>query len=296
MIADNTFIISRVLTVFTLMTVGLVGNSLVLIIYIKNKTQAGRTFLIILSVADLFANVVTLPQIPFWELEPLKWNAVIFPQVVLAQMTYVLVTVAMALERVLAVFTPYKYKTYRRTMLKVMVTVAMVVITCLETGAVMLFMNSDDSLLYDDIGLVYYVTLLLCEATGLLVVMVAYPAIAIRLYRQQRQIQPANNTAASASAVGSASQNKQQENTAQKHAKALKLYVGILALYLTSFIPMTLIAITGNRAFAYGPFINHIGNVFVCFAMIKCFRNQTKQLLLCKMLPNCVARDSSSPR
>ena len=129
MAVDIAFIVSRVLIVGPLMLLGLVGNSLILAVYIKDKTQPGRVFIMTLALADLFGSVVLLPQVPFWELDTPTWNVIVFPQVVLAQMTYVLVTVAMALERVLAVFTPYKYKTYRRTLLKVMMAVAAVCYT-----------------------------------------------------------------------------------------------------------------------------------------------------------------------
>ena len=149
--ADTVFIISRVLIVFPLMLLGLVGNSLILAVYIKDKTQAGRVFIITLALADLFGSVVVLPQAPFWELDTTKWNVIAFPQFLLAHMTYVFITVAMALERVLAVFTPYKYKTYRRTMLKVMVAVAAVVIPYLFIGAIFAFAtysNDNDSSIY----------------------------------------------------------------------------------------------------------------------------------------------------
>ena len=287
MAVDTAFIISRGLIVFPLMLLGLVGNSLILAVYIKDKTQAGRVFILMLALADLFGSVVVLPQTPFWELGTQSWTAFIFPQFLLTQITYVFITVAMALERVLAVFTPYKYKTYRRTMLKVMVAVAAVVIPYLFIGAILVFMrysNDTDSSTKLQAH-VYYTSYLFCVATGLLVVMVAYPAIAIKLYRQHRQIRRVNTTAVfnvtkRKVVATTSSQNQQQENTTTKHVKALKLYLAILALYLASFIPMTLILTLENFVLAYGPFLNHVGNVFIYYVMIKSFRMQSKEVFL----------------
>ena len=173
-------------------------------------------------------------------------------------------------------------------MLKVMVAVAAVVIPYLFIGAIFAFAtysNDNDSSIYLR-EFVYYMTYLFCDATGLLVVMVAYPAIAIKLYLQHRQIRPGNATAvlsAGNKAVANVnpaptSQNKQNENMATKHAKALKLYLAILALYLGSFIPMTLILALDAPVFAYGPYLNHVCNVFIYCVMIKSFREQSKEI------------------
>ena len=90
----------------------------------------------------------------------------------------------------------------------------------------------------------------------------------------------------------STSQNQQQGNTATKHAKTLKLYLAILALYLASFIPMTLILVFNARIFAYGPSLNHVGNVLIYYLMIKTFRKQSNAIM-CKTLSKCFARNAS---
>ena len=86
MMADTPFIISRVFIVFTLMVAGLVGSSLILAVFIKDKTQPGRVFMLTLAVVDMIGSVVLLPQLALWEMGTNNWNVIILPQVVLARM------------------------------------------------------------------------------------------------------------------------------------------------------------------------------------------------------------------
>ena len=54
--------IVRVLAVIILMIVGISGNALILAIYVPNRNQPGRLFMIILAITDLFGVPVILAQ------------------------------------------------------------------------------------------------------------------------------------------------------------------------------------------------------------------------------------------
>ena len=95
---------------------------------------------------DLFGVPVVLAQAIPWEQGKLN-PTLVLSQVALLQMSYMFVTVAMALDRVLAVFTPFKYKAYRRQMVKIVALVFCATITFIESSLMFVSVFSPESVL-----------------------------------------------------------------------------------------------------------------------------------------------------
>ena len=308
-------LVVRVLFVVFTMIVGIAGNALILVICMETKTLSGRQFLITLAVIDLFGVTVVISQTIPWE-QGLMSTSPIFAQAALMQMSYMFVTVAMALDRVLAVFKPYRYKAYRRQMLKIMAVLFGVVICYLEAGTTYV------ALVEPDREPVFHMTYVACYGIGLMVIVIAYPSIAVKLYRQDHKVRAASSgafalrtvsqasyarvpipptqasasnarakippTQASASnaraamppTLAAANENAGSADTSKgKHINALKLYLAILVLFLISFIPTGLVVVLNSKVFAYFTHLNNVGNVFIYYYLIKTFRKRTNQLL-----------------
>ena len=220
---------------------GGVGNGTIIYIYTKNKQMAARTFILILAAVDLYSSLVLIPLYPLSE-AGLLGSEIAVPQLALVQMTNLLVTVTMSLDRVFAVFTPFKYFDNRRRLLRCMAGLAAVMLPLLFLG-VLYITSSEPSLLTQLISTAYFV----CYAAGLLILTLAYPAISVKLYRQHRKISPGNssNTApanqapAAVNAAAMTSKAKQKDERAL-HVKTLKLYVAILCLFLANFVSVLL--------------------------------------------------------
>ena len=168
---------------------GLVGNGVVLKVYlkaVKQNPQSSQFYIVLLACIDLYSCVVYLPQIPFLEWG-LHSDAHMASQIVLLTHAYLFVQVAMTLDRVFAVFRPHQFNHLRR---KTNIGLATLFVFSQLVIQISLFV----SILYVDIILdaLTFVTLF---ALGLIVMLVAYPAITIKLYRQNRRIHQAPATA-----------------------------------------------------------------------------------------------------
>ena len=274
------YLVIRVVIVVVLMLVGISGNALILVIYIPGKNLPTRLFVITLAIIDLYGVPVNLAMTIPYEQGKIG-DAVVFPQIALLQLSYMFTTVAMALDRLLAVFAPFKYKTHRRRMLTTLTIVAGVIVFGLETCLIAAIRNNT----YMPVYIALYLS---CYCTGLLVVIVVYPAIAVRLYRQGRKIRGAPDVsslrtvshAISAQANSVASNANKPTTVTSKHVKTVKLYLAILALFLGSFIPTVIAFLTDRTVLAYLTHVNNVGNVFIYYWFIDSFRTKTKQIFV----------------
>ena len=110
-------------------------------------------------------------------------------------------------------------------------------------------------------------------ALGLIIMLVSYPAIAVRLYRQHRRLSQAPASATSHNAAG------QMES--KLHVKTLKIYVAILVLFLATVIPVAILSrnTNANRWIVYIYYINNIGNPFIYYVFNDRFRDEVKVVL-----------------
>ena len=266
----SAWIASRLTMVLIFALGGLVGNGVVLKVYlkaVKQNPKSSQFYIVLLACIDLYSCVVYLPQIPFLEWG-LHSDAHMASQIVLLTQAYMFVQVAMTLDRVFAVFRPHQFNHLRR---KTNIGLATLFVISQLVIQISVFV----SILYADIILdaLTFVTLF---ALGLIVMLMAYPAITIKLYRQNRRIHQAPATATTNPHLAV----QQQKN--QQHKKIIKMYFAVLALFLVSFLPMIGLAVGAGKTapwLAYFHHLNNVGNPVIYYAFNEKFREEVKAIL-----------------
>ena len=177
---------------FISFVVGGIGNAFVFWIYTKNKQLPVRTFILILAALDFYSSVALVPQLFAIESGVLS-DRVTIPQSVFLDINYNYITVTMALDRVIAIFRPFHYATYRRTLLKIMAGLTIVTIVFFELVLAYFYAGyfipdfpSPTELEIVVLHTAYAVQMMV----ALLAVAVAYPVIGFKLYQQGRKINP----------------------------------------------------------------------------------------------------------
>ena len=271
---DSTWIALRAVIISFFVIVGLIANGIVLQIYMGykgNQKQASHLYIIILAWLDLISCCVILPQMPLFKygIIPQKILGVQFS---LQLQSYVFVQVAMVLDRFFAVFYPFKFHQIRR-----------------KTNIVLLIAFILIQSLTQFLGILVHVLITIIPLVavcifGLFTTFLAYPAIAIKLWRQNRQINPTETQRIQT--LGVTSRNvkmvsETQQRTAH-HIKTLKLFIAVLTLYLMSFLPLMLTMALSLKGMetptVYLYYINNVGNPFIYFIFISSFRNDVKAL------------------
>ena len=272
-------IASRVVIVLSYVIVCLVTNSVVLYVFRKkSKKEAGKIYIVALAWLDCIACFIILPQVPFWEFGLLP-DYIFTRQAVLGNQMYLFVQVAMVLDRVCAVFTPFKYLKNRDRMNRVMLAIFIVLQLCLQGFAFVRKFLIRSNLMDLIVDLSFSATFVV----GLLVIACAYPAIVCRLYSQQRRVHstvPTSNvTGRSSTTALAVIQSNETKKRRASHAKILKLYGGVVGLFVFTHIPIVLSTILYMKTVVYLFYINNIGNAFIIYIFNDSFRNDVNQLL-----------------
>ena len=114
---------------------------------------------------------------------------------------------------------------------------------------------------------------------GFATTLIAYPAIALKLWKQSRRIKPTAANQQNQPSAATGNPNKVISETQQRtkhHVKTLKLYVAVLVLYLFAFLSTTLVAVDlslKNPWVVYLYYFNSIGNPFIYYVFIEKFRD-----------------------
>ena len=170
---------------------GTIGNGLVIAIYRKQHKLTGRVYILLLAGIDLTACLFVVPQatLYFSELQGsgLATFRIIYIQesIVMIQ-SYIFVQNAMALDQFLAVFYPTVYKKRRRKMNNAMLVICLCLVPLFITQSTFIKHQGDTAA---QLGILFALPPLISLMTMLLV----YPAIARKLYKQHRAVQPAKN-------------------------------------------------------------------------------------------------------
>ena len=272
-------IASRVVIVLFYVIACLVTNSVVLYVYRKkSKNEAGKLYIVALAWLDCIACCMSLPLVPFWEFGLLP-DYIFHRQAVLGNQMYLFVQVAMVLDRVCAVYTPFKYLKNRDRMNRVMLAIFIAIQLYLQAIAFISKFIIRSDLLYLISGLSFSATFVV----GLLVIACAYPAIVCRLHNQQKRVHgtaPTSNvTGRSSTTAPIAIPSNDAKKRRTSHVKILKLYGGVVGLYVFTHIPVVLAALFEMKAASYLFFINNVGNAFIIYMFNDSFRNDVNQLL-----------------
>ena len=260
----------RVAVIATFMTVGVIGNSTVLYIYRKdNSKQTGRIYMVAMAWMDIASSVLTTPQMPLYEMAAEPFSQLFLAQAFLMVVAYLFVQMAMVFDRVFAVFTPFKYSQNSNKSNKFLFLAFIAIEIFLQVTFFLSLYSSvqlPQNIVSLSLGMIYIL--------GFLVTVSAYPAIAIKLYCQRQKVVP------NAQGANQATTNQQSEanKTRAVHIKTLRLYFGILVLFIIAYVPNLVQSINHNRSLTYFYFFNSIGNPFVYYAFNDKFRNKVKDL------------------
>ena len=258
----------RVVIVLLFALGGLVANGVVLKVYlkaVKQNSQTSQLYIVLLACIDLISCLALLPQLPFHEWGLLPY-AVFASQAILQTLAYLLVQVAMIVDRVFAVFRPHQFNQMRRRTNIALTTLFVISQLIIQISAfVRIFFKVENML-----GKLAFVTLF---ALGLMIMLVAYPAITIKLYRQKRRVKQAPATATTNPHLAV----QQQKN--EQHMKILKMYFAILALYLATILPVVGFALGAGPWLGYFYHLNNVGNPVIYYAFSDKFREEVKAML-----------------
>ena len=272
-------IASRVVIVLFYVIACLATNGVVLYVYHKkSKKDMCKLYIVTLACIDCMGCFIILPQIPFWEFGLLS-DCIFLTQIIVYNPMYLFVQVAMVLDRVCAVYTPFKYLQNRNRMNRVMLATFIALQLYMQAVSIV-----EKCLIRSD--LLYLIARLNFSATfvvGLLIIACAYPAIVYRLNSQQKRVHgiasARNATGLSSGTAPIVIQSNETKKRRESHVKILKLYGGVVLLFIFTHLPIVLSAIFDFRVGVYLYFINNIGNAFIIYKFNDSFRNDVNQLL-----------------
>ena len=262
-------IASRTCIVLAFVIAGVIGNGTVLYIYRdrgnKQQQQASRIYIVTLAYYDIFSLFIVLPQTVLYEYD-LMPESVYIAEGGISVVCYLFVQVAMVIDRVFAVFTPFKYLRYRdRFNMALFGVVALYVPIMTSAQLILIFAIGNENLA----KLLMDISLSAVFFTSLSVISGGYPAIAIKLWRQKNKVNAVSLTS---------SQQKEANKPREVHIKALRLYVAVLALFVLSNVPNVFHMLTGFRFLNYFFYVNCIGNPVVYYIFNEKFRNDFNDL------------------
>ena len=143
-------------------------------------------------------------------------------------------------------------------------------------------------------GLEHYIfTLVLITLVfliGLLVLLSAYLAVAMKLFKQGRSVGlrarrtttgvgPRETAGPSATEVTkqTATQAKTASSKRAMHIQALKIYTSIFLIYLVAYLMIIASGALQSPWLAYGYYINHTVNPVIYYCFVEKFRNSVKK-------------------
>ena len=188
---------------------------------------------------------------------------------------YLFVQLAMVFDRLLAVFLPFKFVKMRRK-----TNTVLAVAYC----AVQVYLQVLGNIYRQRDHVVPAVLFIYAVIFGLM--LVAYPAIALKLWKQSRRIKPTAANQQNQPSAATGNPNKVISETQQRtkhHVKTLKLYVAVLALYLMTFISTTIATADLLQTYPwvlYLYYVNSVGNPFLYYMFNDKFRSDVNKMVI----------------
>ena len=276
------FISTRAAIVLLLMVCGIVGNALVLIIYRRDKKLSGAVYIKALAAIDLLSCTLLLPQLPLLELaeddnQALGIWKIVTLQLSLLQLLYICLQVTMAMDQFVAVFYPFKHMKLRDVINKLMLGIGVIL------GVLLVFVRHVLVFLVPQWHIIHQALFLCTVTVSLMILLTAYPAVAVKLYQQKRTIKPQASDAQSATGGASHASAAQKPATnlfsrpRAMHAQALKIYTTIFLVFLVANGVVYFVISNGFLWLIYVYFINHTVNPVIYYCFIEKFRQSVKE-------------------
>ena len=245
------FVASRTVIVLLLMLADLAGNAAVLVVYRRDKKLAGAVYVKTLALVDVLSCALLLPQIPLLEMAAVDrqksvgvWT-VVTVQLIIQQLTYICVQVAMALDQFVAVFYPFKHGQLRKIINRIMLAKGFVLCALVLLGRHVLSHVVPSWRIIDEIVFVCHVT------ASLAILLVSYISVSIRLrQKSSTTIKPqATAPIATVAKTSQASTNQTARNRDSKqramHVQALKIYTAIFVLFVVTSLVLNFVIMNG---------------------------------------------------
>ena len=287
----------RVIVIVTYMVICLAENIVILTIYNNSlKKEASKLYIVAMAYLDLVACCVVLPQVPLWEFGLIP-EGIFLTQALVGNQMYLFVQVTMVLDRWFAVYTPTKYFRMRHLLNKTMVVIFIVLQVYMQTIFIVANYILEDEFLDAILDISFSGTF----AIGLLVISVVYPAIVYKLHKLEKKfnkvkpsgdshvtsnvtistVSPSNSQPTHPTPKDSShttSNASEAATSASKTNKILKLYLGILALFIITNVPIVVSAILDEDSIVYLFYLNSIGNGVIIYLFNTKFRTEVKNL------------------
>ena len=293
---EGTSTLEHVIAVTLFATFGIVGNSLVIHIYRKKSgsNNVGNLYLIMIAATDIFACCTLLPIYPFIRyMYRDKTLIALRPFVFLLQnminSTYLWILSVMALERVLAVFRPFTFRSIRRRLL----CIAFVWFTFQSLIVVSVSFNATPLERDVFVGILQFIIL-----GSISIIVISYLSIAAKIYSESNKISKYRQQDDEANVRGDIKTEATLDETKIKtlrqtkpttsrsnvstnrnlHITTIKLVVAIVAIFLLSFIPTFLASALRHFYLSYLYFFNHVANPFAYYVINRQFRHDVRAL------------------
>ena len=178
---------------FLYMLFGVATNCVVMLVYSKHKKLTGRVFILCLAIIDIVACLFILPQTPVFvnhaQFESLQTYRIIYgiETMVLIQ-SYLFAQVAMSLDQFVAVYFPFKHRKFGPKLKKIMLVAAVSTVGGLSVHRVL--SSATDLSNVPVWSSLYSVVYRLVMSLSFLTLLVVYPLIVLKLYRQHRKVCP----------------------------------------------------------------------------------------------------------
>ena len=301
------FIATRVLVLSLMVPCGVIGNVTVLIIYGREKKQSaggGAVYIKALAVIDVLSCVLLLPQLPLLELGQVNDNhtlgiwTIVTAQLITKQLSYICMQVTMALDQFVAVFYPFKHTKLRKIINKTMLSTGIILVVLVPSvryGLSRVVPQYWHTILYRAVFLSIFIP-------ALLALLVAYPAVALKLHHQKKQttrvIKPQATTTAPPAAVAVTNQantaataqppppsppttTTQTTDGSNKrratHVQALKIYTTIFLWFVITNSAINFVVSNDIVWLLYVCFVNHTINPVIYYCFVEKFRQSVKE-------------------
>ena len=277
------------------MVICLAENIVILTIYNKSlKKEASKLYIVAMAYLDLIACFVILPQVPFWEFGLIPFEIFVIQAMVGNQM-YLLVQVTMVLDRWFAVYTPTKYLRMRHQLNTVMVVIFVVLQVYLQT----IHFVANYIVIDEYLQAISAVSFSSTFAVGVTVIGVTYPTIVYKLHKLEKKfnkVKPSVGTHVTGSVTVSTvsapdshqvhpkiehsshniNNGSEVATSASKTHKVMKVYLGILTLFIVTHVPIVVSSILGIHSVVYLFYLNSIGNGVIIYLCNTKFRTEVK--------------------
>ena len=185
---SQTSTLVHVLCVTFIVLIGTIGNGIVLYIYItKQSNSVGKIYITTLTFLDLYDCVFNITQYPLlgYYVKHCDWiyNRIYQTSLPLTKFSHLSILTASAIDRIKAVFTPYKYKNNWKSALIVCISIMTINLCIFSLSRSFRILGFMEQFLFP-----------MFLSTAPIFLIIAYPMLAIKLMKQKTKVAPVKIT------------------------------------------------------------------------------------------------------